>query len=288
MGLDPSSKPESMTSSMKYGAPVKIREKEIFFSLEVAQEMPNKPLQTFLNRFTNYSTPDINLLHLRTIPSVFSKLGYTLEENLPPVERPGLSDNSLFAYLQITEPLPSNNIIVLNLEEFNDLLSKVVYQQLGALKKFFRPQPISLEELRNAAHMVVRDPIRLLSQKEQTSASATSSALFPSTSMPGQEALMTEFQAAFLAMRSVVPTAPASQQAATSETPRSEEFLQMPLSTETVSSSAPGAESEMDVAVSDTGANVVEGAADETPTLEPEPESSVSPKPWCYRSKRQL
>ncbi len=154
----------------------------------------------------------------------FSKLGYTLEENLPPIEPPGLSDILLFAYLQITEPLPSNNIIVLNLEEFNDLLNKVVYQQPGAFKRFFRPQPISVEKLRNAAHMVMRDPTGLLSQKEQTSASATSSSLFPLTSMPGQEALMTAFQAAFLAMRSVVPTAPASQQAATSETPRSGEF----------------------------------------------------------------
>ena len=126
-----------MTSSMKYGAPVEIREEEILFPLEEAQEMLNEPLQTFLKRFTDYSTPDINRLHLRTITSVFSKLGYSLEENLPPIERPGLSDISLFAYLQITEPLQSNNIIVLNLEEFNDLLSKVVHQQLGAFKRFF-------------------------------------------------------------------------------------------------------------------------------------------------------
>ena len=101
--------------------------------------MLNEPLQTFLNRFTDYSTPDINLLHFRTISSVFSKLGYTLEKNLPPIERPGLSDISLFAYLQMTELLPSNNIIVLNLKEFKNLVSKVVYQQLGAFKRFFRP-----------------------------------------------------------------------------------------------------------------------------------------------------
>ena len=149
---------------MKYGAPVEIREEEILFPLEEAQQMLNEPLQTFLNRFTDYSTPDINLLHLRTITSVFSNLGYTLEENLPPIERPGLSDISLFAYLQITEPLSSNRIIVLILEEFNDLVIKVVYQLLGAFKRFFRPQPIFVEELRNAAHMVVRDPTGLLCQ----------------------------------------------------------------------------------------------------------------------------
>ena len=88
MGLDTSSQRESMTSSMKYGAPVEIPEEEILFPLEEAQQMLNEPLQIFLNRFTDYSTPDINYLHLRTITSVFSKLGNTLEENLPSIERP--------------------------------------------------------------------------------------------------------------------------------------------------------------------------------------------------------
>ncbi len=50
---------------------------------------------------------------------------------------------------------------------------------------------------------------------------------------------------------------------ATSETPRSGEFQQKPMSTETGSSLATGAESDMDigVTVSDTGVDVVEGAA---------------------------
>ena len=58
---------ESMTSFMKYGAPVEHREEKILFSLKEAQEMLNEPLQTFLNRFTHYETPDINLLHLGMI-----------------------------------------------------------------------------------------------------------------------------------------------------------------------------------------------------------------------------
>ena len=44
MGLDPLSQRESMTSSMKYGAPVKIREEEILFPLDKAQELLNEPL----------------------------------------------------------------------------------------------------------------------------------------------------------------------------------------------------------------------------------------------------
>ena len=81
MGLDSSTQRESMTSSMKYGAPVEIREEEILFPLEEAQQMLNEPLQTFLNRFTDDSTPNIKLLHLQPITSVLSMLGYTLEEN---------------------------------------------------------------------------------------------------------------------------------------------------------------------------------------------------------------
>ena len=87
--------------------------------------------------------------------------------------------------------------------------------------------------------------------------------------MPGQEALMTAFQAAFLAMRFVVPTEHASQRAATSETPRSGEF-QKPMSAKTASSLELGEESEMEVMTSDSGADVVEGAAAETPMLKPE------------------
>ena len=146
-----------MTSSIKFGVPVEIREEENLFPLEEAQEMLNEPHQTFLNRFTDYSIPNVNLLHLRVITSVLAKLVYNLEKYSPPVERPGLTDLSMFAYLQITEPQPSNNIIVLNLEEFNDLVSKVVHNQLTAFKRFFRPKPISVKELRNSAHMVVRD-----------------------------------------------------------------------------------------------------------------------------------
>ncbi len=93
--------------------------------------------------------------------------------------------------------------------------------------------------------------------------------------MPGTETLVMAFQAALLAaMRSVAPTVPASQQAKNSETPRSGEFQQKSILTETGPSLATGAESDMDIGitVSDTGVDVVEGAAADTLALEPEPE----------------
>ena len=100
--------------------------------------MLSEPIQSVLDKFTDYSTSGVNLLHIRAIFSVLSKIEYTLENNLYPVNRLGISDLSLFANLQITEPLPSSKIILLNLNEFNDLVNKVVFNQLRAFKRSFK------------------------------------------------------------------------------------------------------------------------------------------------------
>ena len=169
--------------------------------------MLNESLQSVLDKFTDYSTAGVNLLHVRAIFSVLEKLGFTLDENLPPVELPGLSDLSLFAYLQITEPLPSSNIIVLDLIEFNDLLNRVVSEQLGAFKRSFRSIMITAGQLRKFAHIVVRDPTGFLAFKEPTSASATSSNALPQPAA-GQETFMSAFQQALLAtIKSIAPPA---------------------------------------------------------------------------------
>ena len=139
--------------------------------------MLNEPQQSFVNKFTDYSTAVINLLHVRAIFSVLAKLGYYLEENLPPVERPGLTDLSLFAYLQITEAMPSSNIIVLDLNEFNDLLNRVICDQIGAFKRSFKSITITVVQLRKLAHIVVRYPTEFLAFKGPTSASASSTVL---------------------------------------------------------------------------------------------------------------
>ena len=128
-------------------------------------------------------------------------------------------------------------------------------------------------EATERTQMVLRDPPDLLSQKEQTSASATSSSLFPTLSLMGQDTPMTSFQAALLAsMRSVAAPVFASQQDAISETPQSGEFQQKPTFTETGSSLAISADSKIGIIVSDTGADVFEGVALDTLALEFEPE----------------
>ena len=109
----------------------------------------------FLDKFTDYSTAGSTCF---TSEQSFRfsqsySFGYTLDKYPSPVERPGLSNLSLFAFLQITELLASRNIIVLNLNEFNNLVNKVVYNQLGAIKRSFKPISTSAEQLREFEHI---------------------------------------------------------------------------------------------------------------------------------------
>ena len=143
MALKPSSQRQSITISIKMHPSV--WKEVICISVEEIKQMLNESLQSFLDNFTEYSTAGVNLLQIREIISVLEKLGCTLEENLSPVERPGLSTFSLFEYLTITELLLSSHIIVLNLNEFNDFLTRVVSEQLGALKRLFRSITITAE-----------------------------------------------------------------------------------------------------------------------------------------------
>ena len=269
MALEPSSERQSMASSMKVQPTV--REEDISIPIEEMEQMLSEPLQSILDNITDYSTAGVNLLHARAIFSVLEKLGYTFEENLPPVEHPGLSDLSFFAYLQITEPLPSSNIIVVDLNEFNGLLNKVVCDQLRAFKRFLKPITLTVEQLRKFAHIVVRDPTGFLAFKEPTSASATSSTVLPQPTV-GHETFMNAFKEALLAIKSISPPATSvSQQAAFASTPMSSLYLLPPSMTDTGSQLVTGLESDMDVQHSDFGADLGEGPAQGAAELQPEP-----------------
>ena len=63
------------------------------------------------------------LLHTRALHAALEGMGYLLEERLLPAERPGQQDLSTAAYLQIAAEIPPDRIIVLNLEEFQRLVS---------------------------------------------------------------------------------------------------------------------------------------------------------------------
>ena len=65
MALEPSSQRQSMTSSVKMQPTV--RETEIFIPVEEMEQMLNESLQFFLDKFMDYSTAGVNLLHVRAI-----------------------------------------------------------------------------------------------------------------------------------------------------------------------------------------------------------------------------
>ena len=119
--------------------------------------------------------------------AVLEQLGYVLEERLPPEEKLEQRDLSVFGYLQIADRLPSNNIIALDLDEFNQLIADVVRNQYGVFARSLRPRPISFERTARAlAHIVVRDPTGVLrgpaepeQYKPSTSALSAASSIFP-------------------------------------------------------------------------------------------------------------
>ena len=66
-------------------------------------------------------------------------MGYDLEERLASAERPGQLDLSVVAYLQIVSELPSDRVVVLNLQEVDSLVSKTFAKLYPAVARYTRP-----------------------------------------------------------------------------------------------------------------------------------------------------
>lgn len=58
--------------------------------------------------------------------------------------------------------MPSNNNIVLNLDEFNTLVDKLAAERRGVLRHWFEPRRITIDELRDASNLVMHEPRLLL------------------------------------------------------------------------------------------------------------------------------
>lgn len=80
LDLNVSSQRQSTVGTIKIGVQETIRNEKVCIPIDKAQQMLGKPLQLFLNTLTDYSTPNVNLLHLRAMSSIFVNLGYTLEK----------------------------------------------------------------------------------------------------------------------------------------------------------------------------------------------------------------
>ncbi len=89
-------------------------------------------------------------------------MGYLLEERLPPAERPGKHNLSTAAYLQIAAEIPPDRIIVLNLEEFQRLVSATLTDLYPMFARYTTSRNITVERLLEISHLVVRDPTHIL------------------------------------------------------------------------------------------------------------------------------
>ncbi len=128
-------------------------------------------LSNYLINLQHYSTTQFEgrpLVHTRALLALIEGMGYDLEEHLAHAERPGQLDLSVVAYLQIVSELPSDRVVVLNLQEFNSLVSKTFAKLYPAVARYTRPRPVSIEDLLELSHHVVRDPFNILSREPPT------------------------------------------------------------------------------------------------------------------------
>ena len=103
------------------------------------------------------------LLHTRALHAAFERMGYLLEERLPPAERPGQLDLSYAAYEQIAAEIPHDRIIVLNLEQFQRLTSATLIDLYPMFACYSAPRNITVDRLLEISHLVIRDPTHILS-----------------------------------------------------------------------------------------------------------------------------
>ena len=88
-----------------------------------------------------------------------------LEERLPPAERPGQHDLSTAAYLQIAAKIPPDRIIVLNLEKFQRLVFATYNELYSVCARYVYPRNITVDRFLEISHIVVRDPLHILSRE---------------------------------------------------------------------------------------------------------------------------
>ena len=262
---------ESATGSCKPGLQSTVETDELMED-DVRPRLPpeeeitgwlDEPLRTFLERFSDRPGGDLAVLHTRPMIAVLEQLGYILEERMPPEERLEQRDLSVFGYLQIAERLPSNNIIALDLDEFNRLIDEVVRTQYSIFARSYRSRPISLERLRELAHVIVRDPMGVLRgpaeperHKPPTSAlSASASSSGLPEGFKAAEGFLESFRSALLAStgrspRSVVkqPEAPTTSVIQAKQTSASvPQYAPLPPPTAPPSSSAASGEARPEV-----------------------------------------
>ena len=118
-------------------------------------------MREFLLRYSQQVGGEVTMLLLRPLLTALVDLGFTFDEFLPSAERPEQRVLSTMAYLQIASD-ESAEILPMNLQEFNRLVTAVVREQYGAFATSYRPRELSLDRVRSMVGRVVQDPIGIL------------------------------------------------------------------------------------------------------------------------------
>ena len=159
----------SAAGSLKPGSVVSpsIERMEVTQGEEEEEREENRPdplavtMREFLLQFSQPVGGEVSMLHLRPLVAALMDLGFTFDEFPPPADRPEQRILSIMAYLQIASD-ESAEILPMNLQEFNRLVTAVVREQYGAFASSYRPRELSLDRIRSMVGRVVFDSTGIL------------------------------------------------------------------------------------------------------------------------------
>ena len=133
------------------------------------EQMLSQFLKSFLDKFIKFSTPGVNLLHIRAISSVLAKLGYTLEKNLPPMKRPVRDPNGLLAVTKPTSASATSSSLLPQPSAGQDTLINAYQAALLARIKSVAPSAASTSQQVTSVSTVLSSEHLLQSSKTGTS-----------------------------------------------------------------------------------------------------------------------
>ena len=84
-------------------------------------------------------------------------MGYSFDEQLPPIDCPYQLDISIETYLQIAADILLDRIIELNLLKLSTLMAAAFTEQFPAYARFVYLRTIPVEKLLKLLRMMVRD-----------------------------------------------------------------------------------------------------------------------------------
>ena len=126
---------------------------------EEITSLMNGTLRDFLDQhvYPGGSMQNMEFIRMRGVERDLRRLGFFLDEQLPDPKQMARCDLSTVVWLQIAEEV-GDRLIVLNLDEFNNLVARALAEQYCSLSRVLQLKRISAEKLKEVAHIILRDP----------------------------------------------------------------------------------------------------------------------------------